>query len=519
MSEGSPVEFIIENKTAGQKLIRTLSKTYSIKKDHTTQKEQSYFDTFDWRLHTRDLVLYRENEVFLLKNHPLGIRRAEQEIPPGKPLIFWWDCPEGPLREKLSQVLDVRALMHIVDLKLSIQNIGILNKDQKIILRLSLESVTNAHNPRKQFHRIVLNPVRGYQKEFTEIKKILTDTGLRLDKRGLIKSIQAGSGRIPGDYTSKMDVQLNPDWPLVKSTISIFKYLLNVMRCNEDGIKKDIDTEFLHDFRVSVRRTRSALTQIKTIFQPEDELYWKQYFSILGKTSNRLRDLDVYLLQKNRLKNKLPDKLRPELDRFFRALKSERQKEFNRFNKYLERKTFHTMMTEWEDFLNTQGKTDLRPGLPSSATLPKAKEFILKRYRQVLRRGGRIGKSSPDKDLHQLRIECKKLRYLLEFFFSLFPPDEIKNLITRLKKLQDHLGVFNDLSMQQFQLIEFLENKIVPTDKNSLKTAGAIGGLITMLNSEQKNVRGDFSARFREFSSRNNRDLFQHLFGPPGVSE
>ncbi|MFC2156291.1 CHAD domain-containing protein [Acidobacteriota bacterium] len=512
------MEFIIENKTAGQKLIRILSKTYSIKRDRSTQREQSYFDTFDWRLHARDLVLYRANDVFSLENNRSGIRLAEQVISPEKPLRFWWDCPSGPLREILSQALDVRALIHIVDLKLSNQNISILNKDQKTILRFSLESVTNAHNPDKQFHRIVLNPVRGYRKEFTEIKKILIDTGQRFEKRDLIESIQSGSDRIPGDYTSKISVQLNPDWPLLKSTTSIFKYLLNVMRNNEDGIKQDIDTEFLHDFRVSVRRTRSALTQIKTIFQPEDELYWKKYFSVLGKASNRLRDLDVYLLRKNQLKDKLPDKLRPELDRFFRSLKSERRKEFKKFIRFLEGKTFHTMKTGWEDFLDTQENIKLRPGSPSSATLPKAKEFILKKYLQVLRRGDRIEESSPDKDLHQLRIECKKLRYLLEFFFSLFPPDEIKSLISRLKKLQDHLGLFNDLSMQQFQLIEFLENKIAPTDKNSLKTAGSIGGLITLLNSEQREVRGDFSSRFREFSSRKNRDLFQNMFGPSGVS-
>ena len=40
----------------------------------------------------------------------------------------------------------------------------------------------------------------------------------------------------------------------------ILAHLAQIIRLNEDGIRKDIDTEFLHDFRVAVRRARSLLT-------------------------------------------------------------------------------------------------------------------------------------------------------------------------------------------------------------------------------------------------------------------
>ena len=35
--------------------------------------------------------------------------------------------------------------------------------------------------------------------------------------------------------------------------------LVGAVLANVDGVLQDIDTEFLHDLRVSVRRTRSAL--------------------------------------------------------------------------------------------------------------------------------------------------------------------------------------------------------------------------------------------------------------------
>lgn len=125
--------------------------------------------------------------------------------------------------------------------------------------------------------------------------------------------------------------------------------------------------------------------------------------------------------------------------------------------------------------------------------------------------GKEINETSPDKNLHQLRIECKKLRYLLEFFTSLFPQDEIAFLIGQLKKLQDNLGRFNDLSIQQEKLNHFLE-MIDVNESHSLKIAAALGGLISRLNQEQCLERNNFKARFSAFSNPHNMALFKKLF-------
>jgi CHAD domain-containing protein len=81
---------------------------------------------------------------------------------------------------------------------------------------------------------------------------------------------------------------------------------------------------------------------------------------------------------------------------------------------------------------------------------------IYKRYRRIVKKGSKISETTPDEKLHELRIDCKKLRYLLEFFTSLFPENEMKKLVKQLKQLQENLGDFNDLSVQQ----EFLVNHL-----------------------------------------------------------
>ena len=45
----------------------------------------------------------------------------------------------------------------------------------------------------------------------------------------------------------------------------IFSHLLKTMKDNEPGTIADTDSEFLHDFRVAVRRTRAGLSQLKGV--------------------------------------------------------------------------------------------------------------------------------------------------------------------------------------------------------------------------------------------------------------
>ena len=61
------------------------------------------------------------------------------------------------------------------------------------------------------------------------------------------------------------------------------------------------------------------------------------------------------------------------------------------------------------------------------------------------------GDPLPAPTLHLLRIECKYLRYLLEFARHLLgPPGE--QLIESLKQLQEHLGDLNDAAVSEAKL-------------------------------------------------------------------
>ncbi len=113
--------------------------------------------------------------------------------------------------------------------------------------------------------------------------------------------------------------------------------------------------------------------------------------------------------------------------------------------------------------------------------------------------------------LHVLRIECKKLRYLMEFFASLFPRKKINALIGQLKNLQDNLGDFNDLCVQQEYLLNVVTE--LPASQHQVKkTLVAIGSLIETLEHEKKSVKDAFARTFTAFAAPANQELFQELF-------
>ena len=136
---------------------------------------------------------------------------------------------------------------------------------------------------------------------------------------------------------------------------------------------------------------------------------------------------------------------------------------------------------------------------------------IYKKYRNVVKTGNLILENAEDEMLHVLRIHCKKLRYLMEFFSSLFSRKKINVLIAQLKKLQDNLGDFNDLCVQEEYLLNI--TKELPTTQGQLKkTLVAIGSLVGTLGRERQMVKDAFAETLTDFASPENKKLFQELF-------
>lgn len=506
------LKFSLPEKYSQRQLTGALAEHYVIRKEPTVSESMAIYDTFDWRLFNKSLVLCAsQNNLFLRK---LYKNKVIHSAAIASPPVFLSDLPEGELKDRLAPVIKMRALLKLVELHSRLTPYRALNRDEKTVARLVYEETKPAQRKNVSIlaAHLWVQPLKGYTPECQTICKHLEAAGFKILKREDIyfKAI-AAAGKKAGGYSSKLNIRLDPAMRSDEAAKAILRYLLRVVKINAAYLEKDLDTEFLHDFRVATRRIRSALGQIKSVFPMDVVSRFKSDFAFVGKVSNPLRDLDVYLLREQAFKALLPPALRSDIDPLFDYLRGNRSKALQKVIRAITSKKYSQIMRKWESFLDRPVE-DFPPaanaGVPVFAL---AQKRIWKQYRRVLKDGGRILEDPEEGKLHALRIECKKLRYLMEFFASLFPPKKIKKLIARLKTLQDKLGDYNDLCVQEKYLLGIAE-KLPAAHRKSTKTAMAIGSLIGALNQEKRVIQDAIAKTIGDYASSSNKRAFGELF-------
>jgi CHAD domain-containing protein len=493
-----------------------LAQNYHFKVGELSTRQWSFYDTFDWRLFNKSLSLQGAGPELIIRRLPDG-DLVESVLSNSSPK-FIWDFPEGALKDKLFSIIEARALLKLTEVYTHNKIYHILNKDQKTVARLIYTQVDLSPINGKPLLAayLSLKPVRGYPKFARQLAKYLIDFGVHTPKwADIYATALAAAGKQPGSYSSKLDIQLDAEMRSDDASKVVLRNLLSVIRANEAGIRSDIDIEFLHDYRVAIRRTRSALSQIKDVFPEGITARYKQDFSYLGKFTNKLRDLDVYLISEDRYRDMLSPVMREDISPLFDYLRAQREQALMDVLQVLDSGDYERILLDWEAYLNepiSEISTAVNSGLP---IIDLARQRIYKRYRRVIKDGEYILDHPQDDLMHRLRIECKKLRYLIEFFASLFPRKKVALLIKQLKTLQDNLGEFNDLSVQQTYLLNIADE--LPSNDNLTRRAlVATGFLIDSLAHQQQIVKAAFAKTFTGFASSTNQELYHHLFAPTG---
>ncbi len=497
--------------------VASLEKRLQAQAEPDRRHRVTYFDTFDWRLHRgggclRLAPVRRGQELsWLSADGSPRHRLAVDAVPP-----FAWDFPAGRFRDELEPAIKMRRLLPVVELRVEGRTLRVLDRREKTVLRLRYEQGTAA-DPGKSGEPVPFPatlrvlPVRGYAKPYQRaIDLIETKHGLSGVETPELGRALAAIGREAGDYVSKVIIDLDPAMPAAEAAKAIQRSLLGTVRRNEEGTRRDLDSEFLHDFRVAVRRTRSALSQIKKVYPAADLAHFKVELKWLGGLTGHLRDLDVYLLKMDDYKADLPPAVRDDLGPLGDYLSERQRREQRRMARQLGSKRYRELLEEWDRFLNSPADLEAAPnaGRPVGEV---ASERIWKTYRRVIKMGLAIDDDTPAERVHELRIECKKLRYLMEFFRSLYEPKRLVKLIKALKLLQDNLGDFNDYEVQQHSLREFaadmMARQAAPAD-----TVMAMGRLVEHLEKGQARERHQFGQRFTVFAAEENQSLARDLF-------
>jgi CHAD domain-containing protein len=277
------------------------------------------------------------------------------------------------------------------------------------------------------------------------------------------------------------------------------------------GTVADIDIEFLHDFRVAVRRTRSLQRQLASVFPPEPLSHFRSEFRWLQQATGPVRDLDVHQLELSRFRVDPAGAVGSDLDALVEMLADRRQKEFRRMARALKSSRTQDLLAGWGDFLEALAEM---PDEDRPDAREPVGELVAKRIRKVYRRmvamGNAIDEDSPPEALHELRKKGKELRYLLEFFAGLYPAKVVKPMVHTLKALQDVLGRYQDQEVQAATLRAMGEE--LGGREGGAAALMAMGLLVRNLEQDHAAARGEFAERFAPFAAKKQRRLVDKAF-------
>ncbi|MCI0422474.1 MAG: CHAD domain-containing protein, partial [Acidobacteria bacterium] len=216
----------------------------------------------------------------------------------------------------------------------------------------------------------------------------------------------------------------------------------------------------------------------------------------VGQVTGTARDMDVYLSKFAGLKTSLPATFQEDLKPLLDHLRAQKDLAHRVLVRALRSSRYKKLKHDWLALLDAEVPQRSRLANATRPIGAVADECIRRVHRRAVKEGKQIHEDSVPPLLHQLRRTCKKLRYLLEFFHSLYPGDAMEQLLAPLKKLQDNLGEYQDLQVQQEVLLG-LRQTMESSHELTQANQHAIDLLVQTLVRRQATVRAEFRARFR----------------------
>ena len=230
------------------------------------------------------------------------------------------------------------------------------------------------------------------------------------------------------------------DDPLAVAARKVLRYQLIQMLRRESQAFVGEDPEGVHKMRVATRRIRSALVVFEEALGRKARSRFRRRFRRLARTLGVIRDLDVVLIHLEEYRDTLPEGQQRELDLFADDLHTRWLEATIALRELLRSKGYARMVAEFEAFTDPDriGKARTRWRAREAAPI-----HIYERLASVSTFEGRLQSASIE-ELHDLRIDFKRLRYTIEFYQDILVDAPADELVERTKVAQEQLGAIQD---------------------------------------------------------------------------
>ncbi|MDZ4770809.1 MAG: CHAD domain-containing protein [Chloroflexota bacterium] len=267
----------------------------------------------------------------------------------------------------------------------------------------------------------------------------------------------------------------------------------------ESGSRTGEDIEDVHDMRVATRRMRSALRLLEPYFKQKAIAAYDRSLRKLARVLGTVRDLDVQIDDLQKGAEALPDHA-AGLAGAIALLDSRRADARAALVRLFDRGSYRRFVQDYAAFLTSPGKgareTDPETVHPFKLrhVLP---EMIYKHLGSV-RAYNDVLDDADMTTLHALRIEFKRLRYVVSLFGDVLGTSAAE-FVAELKLIQDHLGRLNDMSIAHERLTELTDEF---AGKDDADVRAALGAYIESIAAQEEVLRAGMAAVWNKFNTK-----------------
>jgi triphosphatase len=210
------------------------------------------------------------------------------------------------------------------------------------------------------------------------------------------------------------------------------------LQANEEGVLRSADPEFVHQARIALRRTRSALRMFRAPIGEAQARAWRDSLGEVAQALGVARDWDVLATEifPQLAAEHGDQELRKQLTA---TVGRERRQARAVARAALGTREYARVMIELARWIAREGGDP--PTLEDLAHFASA--TLRKRHKRLLRDASDLAALAPA-ERHRVRIDAKRLRYGTDALESLFKQRRVRAYRRALEALQDALGASND---------------------------------------------------------------------------
>ncbi len=450
--------------------LRKGGRPYRVIVDHERRSRVTLVDTFDWRVLDSGRVAVLLGDELLqptILHHTYRRDRSREEdesvaleasVPVPAPI-----APAAPICDCVAP----RALLKMGCGEVSFRRGRLVNsagKTEAILDEIAVDGTAAGSNERPQ-RFLLRRPLRGYH------RIVSIPLGTPVGVEGVVDALAAGAGRQPFDFDTRLNLPIRSDDDPQAAHRHVVSRLVGTMAAVRPGIGGVGDPEFLHDYRVALRRLRSYLKEAglgPPSSAPPPPAQTRHAVALLDEiweATGVARDFDVFLERRNHYLSAAPAPLHDEVEHLFDRIAGLREESYAVLLRCLP----VGYEAELEIELLARGP-GWGPGFEWSSKThldAQATRWVHKREKKFLKLVARLqdayalaGDDIDDEKIHASRKAAKKYRYLHEIFLPVLDEGKYSSKrVKQLRKLQNLLGSYNDLVVEESRFHEILTRR------------------------------------------------------------